>query len=483
MIKILFKKKTFRLLFLSGLCCLVILCAACSAPAPDPGLSPEGTSPVNAIVVDEPPMPSVPEPAENVPEEPEFEEYTISLMALGDNLMHMGIVWTGEQPDGTRNYDFLFRNITPYLEEADIKIINQETILGGNELGFSGFPYFNSPTEVGDAIADAGFNVVLHSSNHSADQQLQGILNCVSFWETHPEVLMVGLHGEPVLTSDKVPSDPVSGGDAALADVSADGGDQAAAENARIPLLTLGDVTFAVLNYAYAPNSEVIPKSIRGYMDILCDWNEETGAIDLTSLSPRVLEDIQAAKELADIVIVCPHWGTEYSTKPSSYQKDWAMQMTEAGADVIIGTHPHVVQPVEWITAENGNRSLCYYSLGNYVSTQQNPLCMLEAMAWVTFRVTEDGVVLEEDSCGALPLVCHYNAGPLRLQDVYLLEDYTEELAAVHGIWSWGNVPLHLSDLQKWTEEILGDFAMASEDILPPKAADPDGNTVSGNEH
>ena len=89
--------------------------------------------------------------------------------------------------------------------------------------------------------------------------------------------------------------------------------------------------------------------------------------MDFTTLNPQVLEDISRAKELADIVIVCPHWGTEYSSKISSYQEKWALEMTEAGADIIIGTHPHVVEPVEWITAENGNESLCYYSLGNYV--------------------------------------------------------------------------------------------------------------------
>ncbi len=472
MLKTIFKKKPLKILFLSGVGCLMIACAACAAPTFGTGSPGESTVPEAALKEEIPIQPST-EPVEAPPPEPVFEEYTLSLMAVGDNLMHMGIVWTGEQADGTRNYDFLFRNISSYLEAADVKIINQETILGGNDLGFSGFPYFNSPTEVGDAIADAGFNVVLHSSNHSADQQLNGILNCVSFWETHPEVLMVGLHGESPLEAGGALASDVSGSDSAAGTEAETAG--------RIPLLTVEDVTFAVLNYAYAPNAEVIPKSIRGHMEILCDWNEQTGAIDLTSLSPKVLEDIQAAKDLADIVIVCPHWGTEYSTKPSSYQKDWAMQMTEAGADVIIGTHPHVVQPVEWITAENGNRSLCYYSLGNYVSTQQNPLCMLEAMAWVTFRVTEDGVVLEEDSCGALPLVCHYNSGPLRLQDVYLLEDYTEDLAMKHGIWNWGQVPLHLADLQKWTEEILGDFALTSEDILGEAATA--ASSVSGNDN
>lgn len=175
--------------------------------------------------------------------------------------------------------------------------------------------------------------------------------------------------------------------------------------------------------------------------------------------------DIAKAKEMADIVIVCPHWGTEYTTKPSSYQQKFAGQLTEAGADIIIGTHPHVVQPVEWIEAENGNRALCFYSLGNYVSTQKNALSMLEAMAWINFRVTEDGIFIDEEKTGVLPMVCHYTANPVRLESVYLLEDYTEDKAASHGIKSYGGVDLCLSDLQAWSEEVFGEEVLAAEEI------------------
>lgn len=366
-------------------------------------------------------------------EEPAFEEYDIKLMALGDNLMHMGIVNTGRMDDGTYDYSFLFQSMEEYLDIADIKIINQETILGGNELGFSGFPHFNSPTQVGDAIATAGFNVVLQASNHAADQGIKGIDNCVSYWETQPEVLMVGIHGE--------------------------------ASTEEIPLLTVKDVTFAILNYTYGPNMETLPSNLRGHLNMLCAYNQDTGRIDFTTLNPQVLEDIEKANELADIVIVCPHWGTEYQDKPSRYQQTFASQMTEAGADLIIGTHPHVPQTIEWITTENGNTSLCYYSLGNYVSTQKQALCMLEGMAWVTFHVTEDNVTLSEKGTGVLPLVCHYKSGPVRLEKVYPLEDYTEELASQHGIWNYGEVPLHLSELQDWSLSIFGDFLLKKSDI------------------
>jgi len=199
---------------------------------------------------------------------------------------------------------------------------------------------------------------------------------------------------------------------------------------------------------------------------MLCNWDENTGRIDFTTIHPQVLEDIVRASELADVVIVCPHWGTEYTTTPSKYQKEFARQITEAGADLIIGTHPHVVQPVEWIEGENGNKALCYYSLGNYVSTQKEGICMLEAMAWVTFRVKEDGVVISEENTGVVPMVCQYKSGPVRFESVYLLEEYTRELANRHGIRNYGGVNLTLEDLQKWSSEVLGEWVMAASDVI-----------------
>lgn len=371
-----------------------------------------------------------------LPEEEPFREYDITLLAVGDNLMHMGIVNTGKQEDGTYDYSFLFQGIRSLLDISDIKIINQETVLGGDELGFSGYPRFNSPTQTGDAIAEAGFNVVLHASNHSADQDIEGINHCAAFWSTHPEVLVTGIYG-----ADKNPS-------------------------GNIPLLTVKNVTFAVLNYTYGPNAEILPRGLENHLNLLCAWNENSRALDFTTLNPQVLEDISRASELADVVIVCPHWGTEYATTPSSYQKTFALQMTEAGDDLIIGTHPHVVQPVEWIEADNGNRALCYYSLGNYLSTQKQAICMLEALAWVTFHVSEDEVSVTDKNTGVIPMVCQYSSGPLRFQNIYFLENYTEAEALVHGIRNYGGVTLRTEDLVKWSNEILGDWILPVSQIL-----------------
>ena len=396
--------------------------------ADTPVITPEVTeTAVSPTVVSVEPV-FQPEPAT-----PAFEEYDVSLMAVGDNLMHMGIVNTGKQSDGTYNYDFLFRPLSEFLALADVKVINQETILGGNSLGFSGYPRFNSPTQVGDAIANAGFNVVLHATNHAADQNKAGIVNCLEYWKQHPEVTVAGIHEE---------------------------------NDFSIPVITVKDVTFAILNYTYGPNAGTIPKSYRNNLNLLCAYNESNGQLDFTTLNPRVIEDIQSMDKEVDYVVVFPHWGTEYQSVPSSYQEEFAREMTEAGADIIIGAHPHMPQPVEWIEAENGNKSLCYYSLGNYVSTQKKGLCMLEEMAWVSIHVTENGSFINPSKTGVIPMVCHYTSGPVRLEQVYLLDDYSEEKAKTHGIRNYGGVILKYDDLVNWSREIFGDWILKKTDIF-----------------
>lgn len=366
--------------------------------------------------------------------EPIPEDKTIRLLAVGDNLFHAGVHLTGKQSDGTYDFSFLFETIQPYLDEADIKIINQETILGGNHRGNDGhlgYPLFNSRTEVGDAIAKAGFNVVTHSTNHTIDQGLDGLLHCAAYWkENHPDVLICGIR-------------------------------DTASDEPEIPTMEIEGVTFAFLNYTYGPNLGSFPSQYEGYMDILCYYDESSRILDFTTINPDVISDIERAEEIADIVVVCPHWGTEYTTKQSSYQEEFALQMTEAGADLIIGTHPHVVQPVSYVESENGNKSLCYYSLGNYVSTQKQVECMLEGMAVVTYTVTHEGEIsINEEETGVIPLVCQYTQGSVRIDNIYFLADYTEELAKKHGMYTYAGIPFHHEDMINLSEQVFGTWAM-----------------------
>lgn len=318
-------------------------------------------------------------------EEPQDVE--ISLIMVGDMLMHMGVVKSGYFEEG-RNYDHLFANITNFVEEADISIVNQETILGGEELGFSGYPRFNSPYELGDAIADAGFNVVLHATNHTMDKGEEGLRNCLAYWrENHPEIAVLGMQDSQELRDS-------------------------------IYVYEKDGVKIAILNYTYGTNGLPLPKDMPFAVSLM---DKET-----------VKQDIERAKELADFIVVCPHWGTEYVHTASSYQKDWANFFLENDVDLVIGTHPHVIEPVEWLEREDGHQMLVYYSLGNFVNatnSEQRGVAdrMVGAMAKVV--ITKEALSGETyiSEYGVEPMINHYQYGK-GFMSSYPLSEYTDEL-------------------------------------------------------
>lgn len=322
------------------------------------------------------------------PIEEEPQEVEISLVMVGDMLMHMGVVKSGYLDDGTRNYDHLFANVKDLVEEADIAIVNQETILGGEELGFSGYPRFNSPYEVGDAIAAAGFNVVLHATNHTVDKGKEGVINCLNYWrENYPEMAVIGLQDSQELRDT-------------------------------IYVYEQDGVKIAILNYTYSTNGLPLPKDMPYAVNLL---DKEA-----------VKKDLEAAKKLADFIIVCPHWGTEYSHSVSSYQKDWAQFFLENDVDLVIGAHPHVIEPVEWLEREDGHKMLVYYSLGNFVNatnSYQEGVAdrMVGAMAKVVIKKDVQTGEVFISQYGVEPLVNHYQYGKGYMSS-YPLSDYTEEL-------------------------------------------------------
>lgn len=339
---------------------------------------------------------------ENITEEPTTEEpttepfkpTTINIKMVGDMLMHTGVSDSGRMDDGSYNYDHLFANVKADIQSADIAMVNQEVILGGTELGLSGYPTFNAAYEVGDALVNAGFNVVLHATNHTIDKGAKGVDNCINYWKSkHPTVGVLGIN-------------------------------QTAEDVNNIYVYTQGDIKVAILNYTYGTNGIALPTG-REYIVNLLD-------------KERVVSDLKKAKEIADFVIVAPHWGPEYKHEPwnepgSIYDEvGWAQLMADNGADLIIATHPHVIQPVEWIEGVNGNKTLCYYSLGNFVSNQDKAPRMVGAMADVTIENNEAGEVYIKEY-GVTPLVTHKLFGKQAIT-TYKLSDYTQELASRNGI-------------------------------------------------
>lgn len=359
-----------------------------------------------------------------------------TLVAVGDNLIHQSVYDAGmlkpSEADGTRDYSTLYEHIKPYVQEADISVINQETICGGDENGFQDYPRFNTPSDLINDMVDTGFNVVLQASNHSMDMGLDGLLHAYDFWKTeHPEVMMIGITKEEK-------------------------------EEEEIPVLTVNGIRIAMLNYSYSHNSNHFSTNAEGHLNMLCAFDEKSRQIDFHTINPKVISDIEKAEKLADFTIVFPHWGTEYVLTETKQESDFAALMVQAGADLIIGAHPHVCQPVKWVETENGNRGLCYYSLGNFTSAQDGLAQMMGCMASLTIQKDGSGTHIDEASIKAIPLVTHFvypgiNHSVLT-ETTYLLDEYTEELAAVHGLKRVWHQTITKEKLMNLAEQTFGEF-------------------------
>lgn len=331
----------------------------------------------------------------NISNEAEDEpEQSLSLLMVGDILLHTPVEKSAMQSDG--NYDFtaVFANVRDEIQAADIAIVNQEVILGGKELGISGYPAFNAPYEAGDALADAGFDVICHATNHALDKGQRGLTNCLDFWNTnYPDIAVLGINGSRE-------------------------------EQDEIYICEQNGIRVAILNYTYGTNGIELPKDMPYAVNLL---DRE-----------KVDADLKIAESTADFTVVCPHWGTEYSLESSAQQRKWAQIFLEGGADLVLGTHPHVIEPIEWVSdEESGMKMLTYYSLGNFVNWTSGTgegvaNRMVGGMANVTLERGVDGEVYISDY-GVTPLVCHVEDG-INGVTVYALSDYTEDLAKRNAI-------------------------------------------------
>lgn len=359
------------------------------------------------------------EPTTELPTEPPFEPTEIGVMMIGDMLMHMGVQNSGRLADGSLNYDHLFTHIKDDIQAADISIVNQEVMIGGEELGLSGYPTFNCAYEVGDALVNAGFNVVLHATNHTLDKGALGVDNCIAFWkQKHPQTVILGINST-------------------------------AEDKENIYVYEKEGVKIAILNYTYGTNGIPLPAD-RPYIVNLLD--EDT-----------VKSDLAKAETMADFIIVCPHWGTEYTFAETEEQHYWAQLFADNGADLIIGAHPHVIEPVAWIDAADGSRTLCYYSLGNYVSTQNMAANMLGAMAKVTITNDENGNVFIKDYA-IEPLVTQKLWGTQEIT-TYKLSDYTQTLASQNRIID-NDASFSMSYLVNTCKQVFGDLYIPEGEAL-----------------
>ena len=269
-----------------------------------------------------------------------------SLVMVGDALIHSAVY---EDAYNGTSYDFkpMLSRIKPLIKDYDLKYYNQETILGGTELGLSNYPRFNSPYEVGDAFVDAGFNLVSLATNHTMDKGEEGVINSINYWKNQKDVYTAGSYS------------------------SFD-------DREKIIIKEINGISYSFFSYTIWTNGLETPSG-KEYLNNVYD-------------PVKVKEDIEKVRDKCDVVIVAMHWGTEYSTNVSSSQEEIANYLASLGVNIIIGSHPHVVEPIDFI-----GDTMVIYSLGNFISDQVGVERLTGLMVGIDIHKTvENGVTTIE---------------------------------------------------------------------------------------
>lgn len=329
-----------------------------------------------------------------------------SLFMVGDALIHSAVYADADTGNG---YDFrpMIEEVKEISKNYDLAFYNQETILGGSELGLSSYPRFNSPYEVGDAFVDAGFNLVSLANNHTLDRGETAILNSHRYWMQHPEVMTAG---------------------------SFSSNDEMAQPN----IGEVNGISYAFFAYTDWTNGLVVPA---GKDYLLARYSNELAK-----------QDIEKVRDQVDVVIVSMHFGDEYSFSVSSRQRDIATYLASLGVDIVIGHHPHVVEPIEMI-----DDTLVIYSLGNFISAQRG----VEKLTGMMFsldiiKTTEAGVSkvsLENMKAGLVYTYSDTINGIRRNFKVYPYQNLTEELLPNHEMYynKYMNLILqNVSNIERW---------------------------------
>lgn len=329
-------------------------------------------------------------PQESSEPEPEPQPISVRVLCAGDNLLHINIINLAKRrgADDPSGYDFRpsYEATADIVAAADLAILNQETIVT-DKFQPSNYPLFCSPQAAGDQMVELGFDVMSIGNNHVLDKGEAGLIATLEYWEdNHPDI-------------------PVYG--AAMKD------------DDEIPVLDVNGITFAFVGFMEHTNGLSLPSDTECRITYLSETEE-------------VERQVKAARELADVVVVSAHFGIEVSNTVTQQQLNITRNLVDWGADIIIGTQPHTVQPMEYVNKPDGGQAFVFYCLGNYISSMtSSPLAMVGMLGELTVTKNPDGSIILENP-EAIPLITHvnYSAGDVKQ---YLWEDYTEELAAVHG--------------------------------------------------
>lgn len=294
--------------------------------------------------------------------------YKAKMIMAGDGLLHGYVYRDAKKADGTYDFSNQLEYVKDLIKDYDIKYWNQETIFGGKEKGYSGYPRFNSPSEFGDNMLSIGFNMVSLANNHSMDQNESGVRNSVAYWKTKENLVW---NGQAENEEDR---------------------------NAHI-YGEVNGIKYAMLSYTMHTNGLPVPSG-KSYLVNVYD-------------KEKVKADIEAVRDNVDVLFVAMHWGEEYTHNPNSNQKETAQYLSSLGVDVIIGAHPHVIQPIDKIkNEETGKETIVYYSLGNFISNQgdENKRVGLLGTLDITKTVDKDKTTIEISNVGGELHYTYYTA-------------------------------------------------------------------------
>ncbi|MEI7667406.1 MAG: CapA family protein [Erysipelotrichaceae bacterium] len=304
-------------------------------------------------------------------------EYKASLMMVGDALIHMNVMKSATLSDGSLDFTDALQFIKPIVKNYDLAFYNQESPIAGNKWPLAGYPVFNTPRLFPDTMIDMGFNMINLANNHTLDMGVEGAINSLAYFRT-----------KDVMTSGSYSSQ---------------------ADQDQIRTFEKNHISFVFLSYAYGSNN----RSLNDSNQYLLNLYEKS----------KVEAEIAKYRDLVDFVIVSLHAGEENSFD-ESYQAEWVKVIADAGADLIIGHHVHVVQPVQYI-----GETLVFNSLGNFISSQLEEKLLVELIATLDFVKYVDGdtVTTSIKNVKIDLMYDYYNADFTELR-VYPLKDIPSDL-------------------------------------------------------
>lgn len=351
----------------------------------------EETTPTQAVTLPTEPPTEATVPETTVPPEPEHVVSTATILSTGDLLMHGQLIVDAKQDDGTYDFSYIFPYITEYVSDADFAVANLETTLAGTAKPYQGNPMFNCPDEIVDAAKNAGFDMLLTANNHSYDSQQAG------FERTIRTVREKGLLNLGTMLSGEEPKFVVQ-----------------EINGIKIGMIAYTYEDSAVGNSVPALNYN--PMQAGGY-DIINCFRHVAPEPFYAALETQIAEMRQQG---AEAIVLYIHWGQEYKLEPNSYQTAMAQRLCDLGVDVIIGGHPHVVEPVALLesTVDPNHRTVCLYSMGNAVSNQR-----LGKLKSITTAHTEDGVLFSIS-------FSKYSDGTVYLEDASLIPTWVRAIDA-----------------------------------------------------